>query len=189
MRCLAVLICVASTSLDAQQPVPMPAESVPADSLHMPADSPRVPAMPTPEQQRFLGGLRTATRGLAQVNNGINRVTRAQESGDAADRRRAGRFLSGLCGSARGFLARGRPQMKPAVYEDTARVKARQLTTRLDSLIIYLPTCEKGAAASPGPVVTELEKRMKLYDAALNEFRAAIGLPFKVDSSPSSRRQ
>jgi hypothetical protein len=188
MRCLAVLICVAATSLDAQQPVPAPAESVPADSLRPPADSPRVPATPTPEQQRFLGGLRTATRGLAQLKDGLNRVTRAQGTGDAVARRRAGRLLAGLCGSARGFLARGRPQMKPAVYEDTTRVKARQLTARLDSLITYVPTCEKGAAASTGPVATELEKRMKLYEVALNEFRGAIGLPVRTDSSQPPRR-
>jgi hypothetical protein len=189
MRCLAVLICVAATSLDAQQPVPAPADSVPPDSLRLPADSPRVPATPTPEQQRFLGGLRTATRGLAQLKDGLNRVTRAQGTGDAAVQRRAGRLLAGLCGSARGFLARGRPQMKPAVYEDTTRVKARQLTARLDSLINYLPTCEKGGAASPAPIATELDKRMKMYETALNEFRGAIGLPVRTDSAQPLRRQ
>ena len=81
MRCLAVLICVAATSLGAQQPEPAPAESVPVDS-------PRAPATPTPEQQRFLGGLRTATRGLAQLKDGVNRVTRAQGTSDAAAQRR-----------------------------------------------------------------------------------------------------
>jgi len=110
MRCLAVLFCIATTSLGAQQPEPSP------DSARAVAESaPTTPAPPPPEtleQKRFTQGLRTATRGIAQLKDGMSRVTRAG-SRDSAAQRRAGRFLAGLCGSSRGFLKRGRPQMNP----------------------------------------------------------------------------
>jgi len=43
---------------------------------------------------------------------------------------RGKRFLVGLCGSSRGFLKRGRPQMSPTVYEDSVQLKARRLVTQ-----------------------------------------------------------
>src|SRR2546430_17734958 len=63
--------------------------------------APAALAPPTPEQQRFLSGLRTATRGIAQLKDGVNRVTRAQATGGGTSQLRAGRSLAGLCGSAR----------------------------------------------------------------------------------------
>ena len=116
-------------------------------------------------------------------------MTRTQSTGDSVSRRRAGRLLVGLCGSARAFMARGRPYMKPAVYEDSTRLKARRLTVQMDSLISYTTSCEQTATATPVPVATELTKRLKSYDAVLRDFRLAVGLPVKADSAQTSRRQ
>ena len=112
MRCLAMLLCVAATALGAQEPEP------PLDSARPPEESIAPPPPPTLEQKRFLAGLRTATRGIAQLKDGMSRVTRAGTR-DSVAQRRAGRLLAGLCGSSRGFLKRGRPQMSPTVYEDS----------------------------------------------------------------------
>ncbi|HZI23085.1 MAG TPA: hypothetical protein VFD76_11225 [Gemmatimonadales bacterium] len=181
MRCLAVLLWFAAISLRAQTPTPT--DSTRVDSTATPAP----PAPPTPEQKRFLDGLRTATRGVAQLKDGVSRVTRAGR--DSLAQRRAGRFLAGLCGSGRAFLKRGRPRMVPTVYEDSAGLKARRLVTQLDTLIGYAPTCEQKAAGAPDATATELGKRMKSYDAALRDFRVAIGLPVKDDTSKTVKRQ
>ena len=190
MRCLALVFCIAATSAqagEAQEPVPPPAPPAPpAESTR--SESTAVPAVPTPEQQRFLNGLRTATRGVAQLKDGLGRVSRAQATKDSVARRRAGRFLAGLCGSARGFLARGRRQMDPAAYEDSTLVLARRLTARVDSLIAYTPTCERDAVALPDVTATDLTKRMKVYDTAFRDFRAAIGLPVRDDTARTSKR-
>src|SRR5207245_6646701 len=111
-----VLLARAQTGAPAPQRRRRPAESAGAES---------VPAPPPPhtlDQKRFLDGLRTATRGIAQLKDGLNRVARTQARSDSASQRRAGRFLAGVCGSARAFMARGRPYLKPAVYEDSSRV-------------------------------------------------------------------
>jgi len=187
MRCLAVLCCVAATVAGAQQPTPPPSPPPPDSARAESALAP--PPPPTPEQKRFVDGLRTATRGIAQLKDGLNRVTRTQSTGDSVSRRRAGRLLVGLCGSARAFMARGRPYMKPAVYEDSIRLKARRLTAQMDSLIAYMAVCEQTASATPAPVAGELNKRMKSYDAVLREFRLAVGLPVKADSAQTARRQ
>jgi len=182
MRCLAVLLCVAATSLAAQEPEPPP------DSARAAPES--VPAPPPPEtleQKRFLAGLRTATRGIAQLKDGMARVTRSATR-DSVAQRRAGRFLAGLCGSSRGFLRRGRPQMSPTVYEDSVQLKARRLVSQVDSLIKYTTTCEDSTAATPNATVVGLGKRMKSYDAALRDFRVAIGLPVKEDTSKATKR-
>jgi len=188
MRCLAVLFCIATTALGAQQPEPRPdsgatvAESAPT--------SPTPPAPPppeTPEQKRFTQGLRTATRGIAQLKDGMSRVTRAG-SRDSAAQRRAGRFLAGLCGSSRGFLKRGRPQMNPTVYEDSAQLKAKRLVTQVDSLIKFTTSCEDSAAAATSSTVVGLGKRMKSYDAALRDYRLAVGLPVKEDTVKTTKR-
>jgi hypothetical protein len=182
MRCLTVLLCVSATSLWAQQP-----ES-PPDSTRAAAESvPLPPPPPTLEQKRFLAGLRTATRGIAQLKDGMSRVARAG-SRDSVQQRRAGRFLAGLCGSSRGFLKRGRPQMSPTVYEDSVQLKAKRLVTQVDSLIKYTTTCEDSAGATPSPTAVGLGKRMKGYDAALRDFRVAIGLPVKEDTSQTTKR-
>lgn len=181
-----MMMCCVASALGAQEPVP-PQPPPPADSGRVESLPPPTP--PSPEQKRFLDGLRTASRGIAQLKDGMSRVTRAEGTRDPVLQRRAGRFLAGLCGSGRVFLRRGRPQLAPTVYEDTIRVKARRLVTQIDSLIAYTPTCEQSAGATPGPTAVELAKRIKTYDAALRDFRLAVGLPVKEDSSKTSKRQ
>jgi len=189
MRCLAALCVVAATALRAQQPVPPPPDSTRAESVRaVPALPPPSPVPPTPEQQRFLNGLRTATRGIAQLKDGLNRVTRAQATGSGTSQLRAGRSLAGLCGSARTFMRRGRPALNPTVYTDSIQPIARRLVTQLDSLIAFTPNCEQNAAAAPVPTATDLGKRMKAYDMSLRDFRVALGLPVKDDSSKTSKR-
>ncbi len=174
MRCPAVLLCMIAATLRAQQPVPGPPRPrPPSDSAR--ADS--VPPPPTPEQERFLLGLKTASRGVAQLRDGVDRVVRTQTSGDTVKQKLAGKRLGGLCTAARGFLNRGRPTMKPTAYDLPARNLARQLAAQIDSLIAFTPTCEGGASKAPGKVASELQMRLKVYEAALKEFRAAIGLP------------
>src|SRR6266566_1546949 len=57
-------------------PVPLPAQAT-------------VPAPPpTIEQIRYMEGLKTATRGIAQIRDGVNRVARTQQA-DSLTRRRA----------------------------------------------------------------------------------------------------
>lgn len=173
------------TPLGAQDSVPPSApatDSAQAESLST------APLPPTPEQRRFLDGLRTASRGIAQMKDGVSRVTRAEGSRDAAGQRRAGRFLAGLCGSGRAFLRRGRPQLSPTVYEDTVRLKARKLVNQIDSLIAYAPACEDSAARSPSATAAAVTKRMKAYDAALRDFRLAAGLPVRDDTAKTSKR-
>jgi len=182
MRCFAVLFCIA-TSLGAQQPEPPP-DSARAGPESVP---PSPPPPETLQQKRFLAGLRTATRGIAQLKDGMSRVTRAGTR-DSVAQRRAGRFLAGLCGSSRGFLKRGRPHMTPTVYEDSVQLKARRLVTQVDSMIKYTTTCEDSAGATPNATAVGLGKRMKSYDAALRDFRVAIGLPVKEDTSKTAKR-
>src|ERR1700741_4261354 len=99
-----------------------------------------VPApAPTIEQIRFMEGLKTATRGIAQIKNGVDRVVRTQQAGDSLTRRRAARRLGGLCGTARSFIVSGRPKMQSTAYDDSLRVLAKQVTVRLDSLTKVLP--------------------------------------------------
>jgi hypothetical protein len=193
MRSLAVLLCVAAaTSLGAQQPTPPtpPPDSVRPESTAAPAvpPVPTPPPPPSPEQKKFLDGLRTATRGIAQLKEGVNRVARATTR-DSLTQRRSGRLLAGLCGSSRAFLKRGRPRLTPAVYSDTVRLLARRLVTQIDSLIAYTANCEQEAVATPGPTAAEVGKRMKSYDAALRDFRLAIGLPVSEDTVKTPKRQ
>jgi hypothetical protein len=190
MRSLAVLLCVsAATSLGAQQPTPPP-DSVRPESTAAAAvpPVPTPPPPPSPEQRKFLEGLKTATRGIAQLKEGVNRVSRATTR-DSLTQRRSGRLLAGLCGSSRAFLKRGRPRLAPTVYSDTVRFLARRLVTQIDSLIAYTSNCEQEAVATPGPTAAEVGKRMKTYDAALRDFRLAIGLPVSEDTVKTPKRQ
>src|SRR3989441_9146931 len=134
MRCLAVLWFVAATALRAQQPVPPAPDSTRAESTHaLPAPpAPAALAPPTLEQQRFLSGLRTATRGIAQLKDGLNRVTRAQATGNGTSQLRAGRSLAGLCGSARTFMRRGRPAFNPTQYTDSIQ-RSEEHTSEIQS--------------------------------------------------------
>src|SRR6266849_1031836 len=117
-----------------------------------------------------------------------NRVSRATTR-DSLTQRRSGRLLAGLCGSSRAFLKRGRPRLTPTVYSDTVRFLARRLVTQIDSLIAYTSNCEQEAVATPGPTAAEVGKRMKTYDAALRDFRLAIGLPVSEDTVKTPKRQ
>jgi hypothetical protein len=155
-------------------PAPVPAPVPPA---------PAPPPTPTIEQIRYMDGLRTATRGIAQLRDGLNRVVRTQQA-DSLARRRAARRLGGLCGSARSFIASGRPKMQSTAYEDTVRVLAKQLTTRLDSLTRALPTCEQTAGRDP-TVATSLTNKLKTYEDALLAFRNAL----KPDSTREVSQQ
>src|SRR6266508_4336672 len=108
------------------------------DSLPVPAPAPTI------EQIRYLAGLKTATRGVAQIRDGVNRVVRTQQA-DSLTRRRAARRLGGLCGTARSFIVSGRPKMQASAYADSMKVLAKLLTVRLDSLNASLLVCEKTA--------------------------------------------
>lgn len=158
----------------------LPPATVPA-TAQVPAPAPP----PTIEQIRFMDGLKTATRGIAQIKNGVDRVVRTQQAGDSLTRRRAARRLGGLCGTARSFIVSGRPKMQATAYADTMRVLAKQLTTRLDSLNAALPVCEKTAGRDPSTVATNLTGRLKNYDDALLAFRTAL----KPDSTKAISQQ
>ena len=155
-------------------PAPVPAPPVP-------------PPAPTIEQTRYMEGLKTATRGIAQIRDGLNRVIRTQ-SADSVTRRSAARRLGGLCGSGRSFIKSGRPKMQATAYDDSLRVLAKQLTTRLDSLSNVLPTCEQTAGRDP-TVATTLTTRLKNYDDALLAFRNAQAALSKPDSTKTVSQQ
>ncbi len=149
----------------------------------VPAQAPVPAPAPTIEQIRYLAGLKTATRGVAQIRDGVNRVARTQQA-DSLTRRRAARRLGGLCGTARSFIVSGRPKMQAAAYADSMRVLAKQLTVRLDSLNAALLVCEKTAGRDP-TVATTLTGRLKTYDDALLAFRTAL----KPDSTKTASQQ
>ena len=150
--------------------------------------APPAPPTPTIEQIRYMDGLRTATRGIAQLRDGLNRVTRTQQS-DSLTRRRAARRLGGLCASARSFIVSGRPKMAPAAYADSMRILAKQLSTRLDSLNNALPNCEKTAGREPVSVTADLTKRLQAYDDALLAFRNAQAALNKPDTTKTVSQQ
>lgn len=139
--------------------------------------APTPPPPPTPAQARYLQGLRTASRGVAQLKDGVERVIRSRGSADTTRVRQAGGRLAGLCSAARGFMANGRAQMQANAYEDSTRLKARQLAVQIDSLIRYMPTCETRGRHTPDKVATEMLERLRSYEATLRDFRTAIGLP------------
>jgi hypothetical protein len=142
---------------------------------------PVAPAEPTIEQIRYMDGLKTVTRGVAQLRDGLNRVSRTQQA-DSATRHRAAKRLGGLCGSARSFIVSGRPKMQATAYTDSLKILAKQLTTRLDSLNNTLPNCERTAGRDPS-VATTLTTRLKSYDDALLAFRTSQAALYKPDST------
>src|SRR5258708_10429546 len=123
------------------------------DSVTPPVAAPvRAPPPPqTIEQVRYLVGLRTVTRGVAQVRDGVNRVVRTEKA-DSLTRRRAARRLGGLCGTARSFIVSGRPKMQASAYADSMKVLAKQLTVRLHALNASLLVCEQTARQHPTTV-------------------------------------
>ena len=158
----------------AQDPVPAPA-AIPGESVT--AMVPPPPPPPNPLQDRYLQGLRTASRGVAQIKDGINRVVRAQTARDTLRVRQAAKRLGGLCSAARGFITSGRGQMEPKVYEPPTRQPAQDLASQLDSLAIAVKTCQTSAGKTPAAVTTELLGRLRHYEVAVAAFRTAIGLP------------
>jgi hypothetical protein len=159
-------------------------DSLPPPPVQAPAPVPAPVPQPTIEQIRYMEGLKTATRGVAQIRDGVNRVVRTQQA-DSLTRRRAARRLGGLCGTARSFIVSGRPKMQASAYADTMKVLAKQLTTRLDSLNAALPICEKTAGRDPSTVATSLTTRLKNYDDAVLAFRTAL----KPDSTKAISQQ
>jgi hypothetical protein len=168
MRGIILVLCLVATPAAAQEPVPPIRESTHAEST-----PPPVPA--TLEQLRYLQGLRTAGRGIAQLKDAVSRVSDSHR--DSLRRKQATRRLAGLCGTARGFMTSGRAKMQATAYEDSTRAKARRLSLQVDSLIRSTPTCETSAARQPDSTVAGLMTRLRAYEAALRDFRAAIGLP------------
>ena len=143
---------------------------------------PEAPLPPTPEQVRYVEGLRSVSRGVAQLHDAINRVARTQQAGDSVQRRRAARRLGGLCTTARSFISTGRPRMQPTAYTDSMRIVARQLVVRIDSVVKFLSTCETTAGKTPVPISADLQKRLQAYDTALVAFRTALAAMNRVDS-------
>ena len=135
------------------------------------------PVPPTPAQDRYMSGLRTASRGIAQLKDGLERVVRTRSVGDTLKQKAAGRRLGGLCGAARGFMASGRAQMLPTAYDPPTRIAARQLAQQIDSLIAYAPTCERTATRRPAQVADRLTDLLRKYEAAVASWRTAVGLP------------
>jgi hypothetical protein len=159
---------ITSTPVSAQQPL---------DSIADTVVTTPTPPPPSPGQEHYLQGLRTAGRGVAQIKNGIERVVRAKNGGDTLQLRQAGRRLGGLCVAARGFIVNGRSHMALNAYEAPTRKPARELAYRLDSLAVYARTCQRQAGKTPEVTATELFERIQAYEKALAEFRTAIGLP------------
>lgn len=167
---LGALVCAPHGSV-AQQAADSATDTVTSETV------PSTPPPPTPAQERYLQGLRTAGRGVAQMKDGIGRLVRARSRGDTALVRRAGRRLAGLCGAARGFIVSGRSRMAYRVYEAPVRRPARSVALRLDSLAAYARTCQREAGKTPQATSAGLLTRLRAYEAALADFRTAIGLP------------
>ena len=111
------------------------------------------PPVPNPAQQRYLQGLRTAGRGVAQIKTGVDRLNRARGGRDSTQVKVAAKRLTGYCSAARGFIASGRGQMDPVAYDPPTRKPARVLMVQLDSLSLSL-----GADRNESLVKVEREK-------------------------------
>jgi hypothetical protein len=137
------------------------------------------PPPPNPQQQRYMQGLRTAGRGVAQIKTGVDRLNRARGTKDSSQVKLAAKRLTAYCSAARGFIASGRGQMDPVAYDLPTRKQARDLTAQLDSLSLSAKECQNAKGLAPQMLSTGLVARLRAYDAALAEFRTAIGLPNK----------
>ena len=135
------------------------------------------PPAPNPAQQRYMQGLRTAGRGVAQIKTGIDRLNRARGTRDSSQVKLATKRLTAYCSAARSFIASGRGQMDPVAYEPPTRKPARDLTLQLDSLSLSAKECQGAKGLAPQTLNTGLVARLRAYDAALADFRTAIGLP------------
>jgi len=137
------------------------------------------PPAPNPAQQRYLQGLRTAGRGVAQIKTGIDRLNRARGGRDSSQVKVAAKRLTGYCSAARGFIASGRGQMDPVAYDPPNRKPARDLMVQLDSLSLSAKDCQGAKGLAPQLLSSGLVTRLRAYDVALADFRTAIGLPNK----------
>jgi len=164
---LTVVGALGAVPLVAQDSTPKPPDSTHVDST---------PPPPTPEQEQWMQGLRTAARGIGQIKSGIERVQRAQ-GGDPARLRDAGRLLAGYCGTARGFMRNGIARMSNTAYEGDHRPIAHQVVVQIDSVIRESVTCEQQASHDPGTSVDRLANVLKSYEAAIAAWRAMVGLP------------
>ena len=170
MRSLTLLLCVVALPLAAQQPATAPQDSVRAESAV-------APLVPNAAQTKYLRGLQTAGRGVSQLKQGVNRVAGAGR--DSTRLAQAGRMLGGFCGSARGFLVTGRGKMQANVFDDSTAVRAKRLAAQIDTLIRFAPSCEAKAAKQTDSTAAHLFLELRAYEAALKDFRGAIGLPTK----------
>lgn len=141
---------------------------------------------PTAAQERYLDGLRLSGRGVAQLKSGIDQVMRWRS--DSAQLRTAGLRLGGLCGSARSFLRQGRTRMAHTAYGDSVRLIARRLNTEIDTLVAYLPTCQREAGRAPEQTAASIVSRLRGYEAALQRFRAAAILPIARQQDSGSQK-
>jgi len=169
MRGFSLLLWLVVSTAAAQEPLPGIAETTRAESTP--------PPPPTREQLRYMEGLRSAGRGVAQLKDAVSRVNSSKR--DAQRLKQAARRLGGLCGTARGFMTAGRAKMQPTAYQDSTRLKARRLSLQVDSLIRSAPNCESSAARQPDSTAASLLTRIKAYDTALKDFRAALAVPHR----------
>lgn len=153
-----------------------------ADSARAAPPAPAPVAAPTPAQQQYLDGLRTAGRGVAQLKDGIDRVGRNRA--DTAQLRMAGQRLGGLCGSAGSFMRQGRARMSHAAYVDSARTLARRLNQQVDSVIAFLPTCQREGGKKPTATAAALVARLRSYEGALQKFREVTVLAPTPPATP-----
>lgn len=137
------------------------------------------PPVPNPAQQRYLQGLRTAGRGVAQIKTGVDRLNRARGGRDSTQVKVAAKRLTGYCSAARGFIASGRGQMDPVAYDPPTRKPARVLMVQLDSLSLSAKDCQSAKGLAAQLLSAGLVTRLRAYDSALADFRTAIGLPNK----------
>lgn len=164
-------------SMGAASPVPSVAQ--------LPAGGESAPPSPTvpPAQQRFLQGLKTAGRGVAQIKYGIDRLSRAQGAHDSVQVVLASKRLVGMCSAARGFLVSGRGQMEPTAYEAPTLKPARDLVFQIDSLTQSVKACLATKGTIPSTLSPGLVTRLHAYDTAVAGFRTAIGLPNKPSNN------
>jgi len=168
MRVLTLAVWLVARTAAAQQPATVLPDSARGESV--PAPPP-----PSPEQLRYLDGLKTVGRGVAQLKDGVTRVANA--GSDTSKLKLAARRLGGLCGAARGFMTSGRTKMQPAAYADSTQIKARKLTVQIDTLVHGAGRCEASAIRQTDSTAAGLLTQLRAYEGALRDFRAAIGLP------------
>lgn len=144
-------------------------------AAQVPDSAPAPAPVRTPAQQQYVDGLRTTGRGIAQLKDGIARVSRYLA--DSAQLRTAGQRLGGLCVSAGSFMRQGRAKMSHTAYVDSARTMARRLNQQVDSVIAFLPICQRDAGKKPTETAAALVSRLRGYEGALQKYREAAILP------------